>query len=684
MPARKGLSFLCLRLKWTALAVLLALVCGRAATGAGRPAKENAGLLPTLTTTRQAHSLNSREAGRAYPVHLRAVVTYFNPDAGNGFAAMFVTDATGSIWVNLPTGTFTSLPAAALVDVTGVSSNGLFAPVIASPHVRLIGPSHLPEKALRVTHSSLFSGVDDGQWVEVEGTIHSFAESGRVVTLRLEMPDGGINVLMMREAGADYSRLVDAKVQIHANIAPVFSRIKYQMVGARLMAPGLSGVKILEAAPSHPFNLPVTKIDDLARWDHISILKHRVHLQGTVTLFWPGSSLCLRDASGSICTRTRETAPLAVGEIADVIGFVAVERDAHILTDAVYRPAGKGEPAAVLPMAADEILHGLHDSELIVIEGQLIGRHQASLDTTLMLSTGNVIFSAILPNSLKGSAADKWGNGSKLRIRGICSVSVNTERTVVGEPVSDEETAGKSFRVLLRSPGDIVVLQKPSWVTPAHTLLVLTLVLMGTLLVLAWVIVLRRRVVRQAKLLQKSEERFRHMALHDALTGLATRLLLEDRLGTAVEAARRHQKRLALLMIDIDYFKTINDTYGHLGGDEVLRVAADRLKQALRKTDTVARMGGDEFVVLLPDINEPAMAEGIAAKIVSSLAEPVHFLESQIPISASVGVCTLTADELDPERLLLAADEALYKAKARGRNCYHVFTPGAEPAQPAL
>jgi diguanylate cyclase (GGDEF)-like protein len=95
-------------------------------------------------------------------------------------------------------------------------------------------------------------------------------------------------------------------------------------------------------------------------------------------------------------------------------------------------------------------------------------------------------------------------------------------------------------------------------------------------------------------------------------------------------------------------------------------------------------MGGDEFVVLLPDINEPAMAEGIAAKIVSSLAEPVHFLESQIPISASVGVCTLTADELDPERLLLAADEALYKAKARGRNCYHVFTPGAEPAQPAL
>ena len=95
-------------------------------------------------------------------------------------------------------------------------------------------------------------------------------------------------------------------------------------------------------------------------------------------------------------------------------------------------------------------------------------------------------------------------------------------------------------------------------------------------------------------------------------------------------------------------------------------------------------MGGDEFVVLLPEINDPAMAESIAAKIVKSLAEPVHFLESHIPVSASVGVCTLAADELDSERLLLAADNALYKAKARGRNCYHVFTSGADPALPAL
>lgn len=670
------------RLACLALAALLVLICYSSALASGLPAVQQANALPTLTTAHQTHSLNSQEAARAYPVHLRAVVTYYNPNGGNGFAAMFVNDGTGSIWVNLPANIFASLPAGTLVDVTGVSSNGLFAPVIASPHLRVIGPSHLPEKALRVTHSSLFSGIDDGQWVEVEGTIHSYSEIGNLVTLRLVMPDGDINVLMLREAEADYSRLVDAKVRIRANSAPVFSRVKFQMVGARLMAPGLSSIKILEAAPSDPFLQPVTDVDNLMRWDHISIVTHRVHLRGTITLFWPGSSLCLRDSTGSICMRTRETAPLAVGKIADVVGFAAVERDAHILTDAFYRPVGKGEAVPAIPMVADDIVHGLHDSELIVIEGQLIGRDQASPDTTLMINTGNVLITAVLPFSLKGTDKNEWENGSMLRITGICSVSVNAEHSVLGEGVVEGEgdSVAKSFRVLLRSPGDIVVLKKASWWTPFHALVLLAIVLAATLFVLAWVVVLRKRMVRQKDLLRKSEERFRHMALHDALTGLATRLLLDDRLATAVETAKRHRASLALLMIDIDKFKIINDTYGHLDGDEVLRVAANRLMQAVRKSDTVARMGGDEFVVLLPDINDALMAESIAAKIVKSLAEPVPFPEYQIPISASVGLCTLAADELDVEKLLQAADDALYKAKARGRNCYHVFAPEAIPA----
>jgi diguanylate cyclase (GGDEF)-like protein len=329
-----------------------------------------------------------------------------------------------------------------------------------------------------------------------------------------------------------------------------------------------------------------------------------------------------------------------VGEIADVVGFAEIEGDAHILTEVVYRPIGKGKPAAAIPMVADDILHGLHDSELIVIEGQLIGRDQASPDTTLMLSTGSVLFTAILPQSLKGSEKDEWENGSKLRITGICSKILNAESSAVGEGVAEGEgvAVAKSFRVLMRSPSDIVVLQKASWWTPAHVLILLAFALAGTLLILAWVMVLRKRVEEQAKLLRESEERFRHMALHDALTGLAARSLLEDRLDVGVEAAKRHKTGLALLMVDIDRFKHTNDTYGHQGGDEVLRVAAQRLLQAVRKSDTVARMGGDEFVVLLSDLRNPRMAEEIAANIVATLAVPVLFAGGDVPVSASVGV----------------------------------------------
>jgi diguanylate cyclase (GGDEF)-like protein len=211
-------------------------------------------------------------------------------------------------------------------------------------------------------------------------------------------------------------------------------------------------------------------------------------------------------------------------------------------------------------------------------------------------------------------------------------------------------------------------------------LVLLALALAGTLGVLGWVIVLRRSVQRQADLLRNSEELFRHMALHDALTGLATRLLLRDRLDQAVEAARRQHTGLALLMVDLDHFKLTNDTFGHSAGDEVLKVTAHRLLGAVRKSDTVARLGGDEFVVLLPDMTAPQIAERIAATIVENLASPVLFAGRPIPSSVSVGVCVALGEQLDADTLLRNADAALYEAKARGRNRFQVYESGIPTA----
>ena len=194
-----------------------------------------------------------------------------------------------------------------------------------------------------------------------------------------------------------------------------------------------------------------------------------------------------------------------------------------------------------------------------------------------------------------------------------------------------------------------------------------------TVALLAWVIVLRRRI-------RASEERFRQMAQRDALTGLATRVVLRDRLTVALEAAKRHHNGLALLMLDIDRFKSINDTRGHHAGDEVLRVTAERIVQAVRKSDTVARMGGDEFVVLLPDLIDPRAAESVAAKLVTTLSAPVPVADRELAVSVSIGVCTAAPGELDPEVLLRNADAALYLAKAKGRNCFEVFLVGMAEA----
>jgi diguanylate cyclase (GGDEF)-like protein len=677
MQVKYSLSLLCPRLHGAVLAILLVLQCGCLATASGAPAKEQAGKLPTLTTARQAHSLSEVEAARGYPVHLQGVVTYFDPDFGYGNAAIFVHDSTGCVFVTIPFTKVGQLTAGTAIDVRGVSSNGAFGPIVTGPQIRVIGSASLPANPPRVSLLHLKTGAEDAQWIEVEGTVHAVSVNKQTVTLQLAMIDGTISAILPREAAATYSNLVDAKVRIHANAAPIINGDS-QMIGVHLMVPNLSVVTIVEPAPGDPFMQPLTRIDMLLHWDELLASSHRVHLRGNVTLQWPDSSLCIRDANRGICVQTAQDTRFALGDLVDIAGFAGTENHEPVLTDAVLRSAGKDALVAAVPVSVEQALQGNHDSDLIQIDGQLIGDDMATSDLNLMLASGNTVFAVVLPKGLMGAEEIPWKVGSRLRVTGICSVQIDA-RSHLREGIA----VIKSFRVLMRSPQDVVVLESPSWWTPGHALVLLALALAATLSVLGWVMVLRKRVAEQTVLLRKSEERFRHMALHDALTGLATRLLLDDRLTAAVEDARRHKTGLALLMIDIDKFKEVNDTFGHHGGDEVLRATADRLMQAVRKTDTVARMGGDEFVVLLPHMKDPMMAEVIAAKIVKSLATPVLYTGREIPISVSVGVCTSAMRGLDAEALLNSADDALYQAKANGRNCFYVFTPSLNPSQTA-
>ena len=173
---------------------------------------------------------------------------------------------------------------------------------------------------------------------------------------------------------------------------------------------------------------------------------------------------------------------------------------------------------------------------------------------------------------------------------------------------------------------------------------------------------------------RESERRVAHMAHHDALTGLNNRLSLEELLEQALSQASREGSLVALAFIDMDRFKQINDTLGHDMGDRLLIEVARRLKATVRESDIVARIGGDEFVVVLTALHDPIMAAGVAAKIVEALGRPYRFGKHELHSSPSVGVSLFPEDAHEAEGLLKCADTAMYHAKERGRNNYQFYT----------
>ena len=169
---------------------------------------------------------------------------------------------------------------------------------------------------------------------------------------------------------------------------------------------------------------------------------------------------------------------------------------------------------------------------------------------------------------------------------------------------------------------------------------------------------------------KRSEELVRHQALHDSLTGLPNRVLFFDRLDHAIRRLQREHAPLAVLFLDFDGFKAVNDRFGHAGGDEVLRRAADRVSAALRAEDTVARFGGDELVVLSEHVAGAEGAALIAERILEQLSSPIELEGHEVPLSASIGICVAPVEGASRDALLHLADGAMYEAKAAGRGHY--------------
>jgi diguanylate cyclase (GGDEF)-like protein len=182
---------------------------------------------------------------------------------------------------------------------------------------------------------------------------------------------------------------------------------------------------------------------------------------------------------------------------------------------------------------------------------------------------------------------------------------------------------------------------------------------------------LYRKTVRLIRIGMHAEQTIRQLSLHDALTGLANRRFLHENEKHLIAAAKRSGKQMAVLAVDLDNFKPVNDRYGHAAGDAVLVTSAERMKQLLRESDVIARFGGDEFVIVLGQVDDAAAAREVASRVVDSLRQPIPLAGGDAAcIGASVGIAMCCAGSDTLNDLLRQADAALYNAKRDGKSTF--------------
>ncbi len=661
MPKPGGLRF---ALLLTAVSLASLPVCLNAAGSPNEP----------VSSAREVHNMPPTEAAHGLPVHLRAVLTYYHAYIDPRRGVIFVCDRSGCVFVSVPRSPVLAIHPGDLVDISGVTGPGDYASIVEASRIETVGHPGLPAHPRKVTMDDLTTGVYDSDWIQVQGRVRSVHREPNIVSLVVAAKGGSFGAVTVPEPGVDYDRLVDSLIELTANTAPVFNQ-RRQMVAVHLFFPSMDQVRVIEPAPPDPFAESPISVLDMFRFSPDASAQHRVHVQGTVTLDWPGRMLCIQDHDFPLCVQATQTTAAPLGSRVDVVGFPAIRFFKPTLEYADFR-LSDASAATIQPMrvTADRTLKDDLDGKLIQVDAKLVGRESAAPDATLIMQANGVLFSVILPREIPQSVSLPWKEGSLLRVTGICSTEVNTFTISIGDGIVRPEAA----KLLLRSANDVIVLRAPSWWTPQHTWQAFGVIGLVVAVCLTWIAVLRHLVKTRTNELCASEERLRYLSEHDALTELPNRVLLHDRLSVALKRSRRFNDHVGLLLADLDGFKEINDAMGHHAGDLVLIEIAKRLGGSVRTTDTVARVGGDEFVIMLPDIHNTREAMRIATNLVAALAEPLLVGTELVRITVSIGLTTFPDDGEDEETLLQIADAAMYRAKQSGKNRIEVASEHRE------
>lgn len=680
--------------------------------------------LPVLTTVRQIRELSAERAAEALPLKISGVVTYVDPI----WRQFYLQDATGGIYAKYSG--YGDLRAGMRVSVTGITNPGNFAPVIVAPIVTPVGRAHFPPAVQAdVVHAS--AGLLDSQYVSIEGVVHPL-KTGEdfghpIITFELFSTLGQVHVNASPRFSAvqELRGLEDARVRIRGVLGTVFNN-RRQIIGYQLAVENPEQIQILEPAPQNPLATPPTPIAKLLQFSPDMRPGHRVRISGLVT-YLGRDRLFLQDSTGGVEVRG-QTDSLKVGDAVDALGYpILVGRYAPVMTDAVFQPQGKSGTVAPLKTDPEEILKGEDDSRLVSVEARLLTSVREPSRAVLALRSGIRTFSAELDTTNRGDDLSQLRSGSILRLTGVCVSQVDPNRlyTVL-------ERAPSEFRILLRSPHDVQIVSPAPFWTTRNVLILLIVVSLLIPTILIWVVVLRRRVRLQTSALRKAAEttqalrdlsasmqkvaqdqrydkkvyvrgnpevaqlvvgfnqmlaelhqrdeakkaaeaKLQHMAMVDELTGLPNRRMLFDRLQHSLATARRDKHMVGLLYLDLDGFKLVNDTYGHNIGDLLLIQVAQRLRSRARASDTVSRIGGDEFTLILDRIKDPADADTAAQSVLDSIEAPFSIEGHRISIGVSVGISLYPQNAAEGGQLLQQADCAMYAAKRNGKGQFVQF-----------
>jgi diguanylate cyclase (GGDEF)-like protein len=658
--------------------------------------------LPILRSVRRAHILSGSEAVRSYPVHLdRAQVTYYDPT----IFCLFIMDSTDGIFVDFRDQSPPQIRAGDIVTVDAVSGPGQVNAVLLHARFRVLRHAPLPD-APPVSFDRVLSGAWDSRWISLEGVVRSVRRPSEMTAYAGEPGFGRSNIILTLSSGPDLvdvittasgsvdpSSLIDANIRLGVVVGCRFNQ-RHQLIGVHVYVNNLSGIEILARPPADPYSLPVTETAGVMRRS-LFAPGHRVRVHGVVTSSF-GTRYSLMDHAHGIFVYTDTPASVKVGDLLDVVGFPSMGGNTVVITDAIERNVGVAMPPSPVTITAVEALGGDHDAESIRVDGLLLYKSRTANEETLLLTDNGITFSASIPANAPGDF-DNLQPGSRLRVTGTCLIEVTPSKTP------------KALQILLQSRSGITVISQPSWWTSRNTLILSTVMLVVIAIVLAWNLILRRLVRRQTSLIraqlenahtlrlraeaahrEKSEslanvlslqqdllvaqEKLRFQANHDTLTGLWTRAALLELLRKEIDRAVRSNTTVGVLMLDVDHFKAVNDTLGHLAGDEVLKEIAHSINQATRTYDLTGRFGGEEFLVVLPGCDREKTKAG-AERIRDFVASHrFHARGTEISVTVSVGATIAPFCGRTESEILNLADRALYQAKNAGRNCTIVRT----------